>query len=58
MSRAPLNSLVSHSSSQMIDQPDDRFHVKMVGRLVKQENIRIEGQDLGQFDAHFPAAAE
>ena len=39
-------------------QPDDRFDVEVVGRLVEQQDIGVDGQDPGQGDAHLPAAAE
>jgi hypothetical protein len=43
---------------QPVLQPDDRFDIEMVGRFVEQQYIRIQGQDSGQGDTHFPAAAE
>ncbi len=45
-------------AGQPVFQPDDRLHVQMVGGLVQQQHIGVEGQDLGQGDAHLPAAAE
>ena len=43
---------------QPLLQPDNGFHVQMVGRLVQQQDVRVDGEDAGQGDAHLPAAAE
>ncbi len=45
-------------AGQPLFQPDDRLDIQMVGRLVEQQHIGVEGQDPGQGDAHLPAAAE
>ncbi len=37
-------------------EPDDGFHVKVVGRFVHEEDVRIEHEYAGKGDAHFPAA--
>jgi len=39
-------------------QPDDGLDVQMVGRLVKEQHVGIQGQDFRQGNAHLPAAAE
>ncbi|MPN57277.1 hypothetical protein SDC9_204971 [bioreactor metagenome] len=39
-------------------QPDDRLHIQVVGGLVQQQHIRLQGQDFGQGDPHLPAAGE
>ncbi len=39
-------------------QPDNGFDVEVVGRLVEEEHIRVDGEDAGQGDAHLPAAAK
>ena len=39
-------------------KPLDAFDVEVVGGLVKQEDVGLLQQELGQFDAHAPTAAE
>ena len=39
-------------------EPDDRFHVQMVGGFIQEEHIGVDRQDFGQGNAHLPAAAE
>ena len=39
-------------------EPDDGFEVEVVGRLVHQQDVGIEREDLGERDPHLPAAAE
>ena len=43
---------------QELLKPLDTLYVKMVGRLVKQQHIRVTQQYLGQLNAHTPATAE
>ncbi len=45
-------------AGQPLLQPDDRLDVKMVGRLVEEEHVGVDGEDFRQGDAHLPAAAE
>ena len=39
-------------------QPLDAFEVQVVGGLVQQQQIRVAQEELGQRDAHLPAARE
>ncbi len=39
-------------------QPVARFEVEVIGRLVEQQQIRLFEQQLGQRDAHLPAAGK
>ncbi len=39
-------------------EPDDRLDVEVVGRLVEEQHVGVEGEDAGEGDAHLPAAAE
>ena len=39
-------------------QPDDRFDVEVIGRLVHQQHVGPAEQHARQRDAHFPAAGE
>ena len=39
-------------------EPVARLEVEVVGRLVEQEDVRPAQQQLGQRDAHLPAAGE
>ena len=43
---------------KIILQPFYRLDVKMIGRLVKKQDIRLGQQNLRQFDTHVPALAE
>ncbi len=43
---------------QKVFQPLYAFDVEMVCRLVEQEHVGVLQQQLGQFDAHAPSAAE
>ena len=47
-----------NSVRQPFFEPEDRFDIEVVGRFVEEQHVRVDGQDLGQGDAHFPAAAE
>ena len=39
-------------------QPLDAFDVQVVGRFVKQQQVGLHDEKLGQLHAHFPSAAE
>ena len=39
-------------------QPVARFEIEVVGRLVEQQQIGLFEQQLGERDAHLPAAGE
>ena len=39
-------------------EPLDALDVEVVGRLVEEEEVGLAQEELGQFDAHLPAAAE
>ena len=39
-------------------QPDDRFDIEMVGRLIQKQYVGIDGQNLRQGNAHLPTATE
>ncbi len=39
-------------------QPVAGFEIQMIGRLVQQQQVRLFEQQLGQRDAHLPAAGE
>ena len=43
---------------QIFFQPVARFEIEMVGGLVEQQQVRLLQQQLGQCDAHLPAAGE
>ena len=44
--------------SQILFQPVAGFEIEMVGRLVKQKQVGLVQQQLGQRDAHLPAAGK
>ena len=39
-------------------EPTDAFEVEVVGRLVEKQQVRVAQQQLGEGDAHLPAARE
>ena len=41
---------------QVLLQPVARFQIQVIGRLVEQQQVRLFEQQLGQRDAHLPAA--
>src|SRR4030042_1959545 len=43
---------------QVILEPAGRLKVEVIGRLVQDEQVRIEKEELGELDAREPAAAE
>ena len=43
---------------QVLLEPVARFEIEMVGRLVEQQQVRLAEQQLGERDAHLPAAGE
>ena len=43
---------------QIVLEPVARFEIEVVGRLVEQQQVGLGQQQLGQRDAHLPAAAE
>ena len=43
---------------EVIFQPVARLEIKMVGGLIEQQQIRLLQQQLGQRDAHLPAAGK
>jgi len=43
---------------QILLQPEDRFEVEVVGRLVEQQQIGAVHQRTGEIEAHAPAAGE
>ena len=45
-------------SSQVILQPFNRFYVKVIGRLIQEQDIWLGKQDLSQLDPHVPSLAE
>ena len=44
--------------AEILFQPVARFEIEMVGRLVEQQQVRLLQQQLGQRDAHLPAAGK
>ena len=44
--------------SKKLFQPLDTFNIKMVGRLIEQEDIRFLQQDFCQFDTHTPSTGK
>ena len=36
-------------------EPDDRFNIEVVGRLVQKENVVLFQEELGQLYTHTPA---
>ncbi len=45
-------------SAEIVLEPVAGFEIEVVGRLVEQQQVRLGQQQLGQRDAHLPAAAE
>ena len=43
---------------QELFEPLDGLDVEVVGRLIEQQHVRMLQEELGQFDAHAPAARE
>ena len=43
---------------QVILEPLDGLNVKVVGRLIKKEQVRLLEKDLGQLYPHVPSLAE
>jgi len=43
---------------QVFLEPVARFEIEMVRRLVEQQQVRLAEQQLGERDAHLPAAGE
>ena len=43
---------------QILLEPVARFEVEVIGRLVEQQQVRLAQQQLGERDAHLPAAGE
>ena len=43
---------------QVLLEPVARLEIEMVGRLVEQQQVRLAEQQLGQREAHLPAAGE
>ena len=43
---------------EVLLEPVARFEIEVVGRLVEQQQVRLAEQQLGQRDAHLPAAGE
>ena len=44
--------------AEILFQPVAGFQVEMVGGLVEQQQVRLLQQQLGQRDAHLPAAGK
>ena len=45
-------------AAEVIFEPQARFQVEVIGRLVEQQQIGLDEQERGERDAHAPAAGE